>query len=53
VGIAYFDVPPDSIEEILKRADNAMYEAKTMGKGLLAVWSSPPAPAPGSSRTAP
>ncbi|MGH9868312.1 MAG: GGDEF domain-containing protein [Candidatus Polarisedimenticolia bacterium] len=40
VGIAYFDVPPASVEEILKRADNAMYEAKTMGKGLMAVWSS-------------
>jgi diguanylate cyclase (GGDEF)-like protein len=55
VGIAYFDVPPDSTEEILKRADNAMYEAKTLGKGLMAVWSSAPTPAPpaGSSRTSP
>ena len=44
VGIAYFDVPPASVEEIIKRADNAMYEAKTMGKGLLAVWSSAEAP---------
>jgi diguanylate cyclase (GGDEF)-like protein len=51
VGIAYFALPPDSIEEILKRADNAMYEAKTLGKGQLAVWSG--GPAAGATRTAP
>jgi diguanylate cyclase (GGDEF)-like protein len=47
VGIAFFGIPPDSVEEILKRADNAMYEAKTMGKGLFAVWSSPRPVRPG------
>ncbi len=39
VGIAYFEQPPDSAEEILQRADQAMYEAKTSGKGRLVIWS--------------
>ena len=41
VGIAYFERPPDSAEEILQRADQAMYEAKTSGKGRLVIWSGP------------
>ncbi|HKY33293.1 MAG TPA: GGDEF domain-containing protein [Candidatus Polarisedimenticolia bacterium] len=44
VGIAFFETPPESTEEILLRADNAMYEAKAMGKGLMAVWSGGSAP---------
>ncbi len=41
VGVAWFDTPPDSVEEILGRADRTMYHAKADGKGRLAVWSGP------------
>ena len=40
VGIAYFMAAPDSAEEILRRADDAMYKAKSGGKGKIALWSS-------------
>ena len=43
VGIAHFERVPESVEEILKGADNAMYEAKSLGKGRLVVWRSKPA----------
>jgi diguanylate cyclase (GGDEF)-like protein len=44
VGIAYFERVPDSVEEILQRADRAMYEAKAQGKGRLVIWRSGPSP---------
>ena len=40
VGIAFFERPPDSSEDILKQADASMYEAKALGKGRMVVWSS-------------
>ena len=42
VGIAHFERVPESVEEILQRADNTMYEAKSLGKGRLVVWRSKP-----------
>ena len=38
VGMAWFDVPPDSAELLLQRADRAMYEAKLAGKHRFALW---------------
>ncbi len=38
VGMAWFDAPPDSAEQILKTADAAMYEAKLAGKHRFALW---------------
>ena len=38
VGIADFQSVPDSTEEILSRADAAMYAAKSEGKGKLVIW---------------
>ena len=40
VGMAWFDAPPDSAEQILKTADSAMYEAKLAGKHRFALWTS-------------
>jgi len=42
VGIAYFESVPDSTEEILSKADGAMYEAKSEGKGRLVIWRAEP-----------
>jgi diguanylate cyclase (GGDEF)-like protein len=38
VGMAWFDKPPDSPDELLQRADHAMYEAKTAGKHRFNLW---------------
>ena len=38
VGMAWFDAPPESAEQILKTADAAMYEAKAAGKHRFALW---------------
>ncbi len=32
IGVAWYDAPPESVEEILQCADKAMYEAKSGGK---------------------
>jgi diguanylate cyclase (GGDEF)-like protein len=40
VGIAHFTGVPESVEDILTRADHAMYQAKAAGKGCLVVWRS-------------
>jgi diguanylate cyclase (GGDEF)-like protein len=53
VGIAHFERVPESVEEILRRADNTMYEAKSLGKGRLVVWRSKPVETIGDSREAP
>ena len=45
-GIAYFERAPQSPDEILRRADSAMYEAKSGGKGRLVVWSETAGAAP-------
>lgn len=38
VGMAYFPAVPDVPEELLRRADAAMYSAKSLGKGRFALW---------------
>ena len=38
IGMAWFDKPPESPEELLQRADHAMYEAKTAGKHRFTLW---------------
>jgi diguanylate cyclase (GGDEF)-like protein len=43
VGLAHFEHPPASIEEVLATADAAMYEAKGRGKGTVAARSAPKA----------
>ncbi|MGK2856800.1 MAG: GGDEF domain-containing protein [Thermoanaerobaculia bacterium] len=37
IGFASFNAPPPNVEELLKRADDAMYEVKARGKGSFAV----------------
>ena len=37
IGIAWFEIPPDEPEEILKPADKVMYHAKSLGKGTVKV----------------
>ena len=39
VGMAWFDKAPEGPEQILQRADRAMYEAKSAGKHRFALWS--------------
>ena len=59
-GIAFCE-PGISAEELLRRADVAMYEAKRLGKGRYTVYSAPPgaalvdprAPAPGAPQAIP
>jgi PleD family two-component response regulator len=38
VGMAWYAAPPDDPEELLHRADAAMYQAKTAGKHRFALW---------------
>jgi diguanylate cyclase (GGDEF)-like protein len=38
VGMAWFESAPDAPEELLDRADGAMYEAKSAGKHRFALW---------------
>ena len=38
VGMAWFEAAPDAPEELLDRADGAMYEAKSAGKHRFALW---------------
>jgi diguanylate cyclase (GGDEF)-like protein len=38
IGMAWFDKPPINAEELLQRADHAMYEAKTAGKHRFTLW---------------
>jgi diguanylate cyclase (GGDEF)-like protein len=38
VGMAWFDKAPDTAEELLQRADRAMYEAKSAGKHRFTLW---------------
>jgi len=40
IGMAWFDKAPDGAEELLQRADRAMYEAKTGGKHRFTLWAS-------------
>lgn len=40
VGITWSDATPDGPEQLLQRADRAMYEAKSAGKHRFALWSS-------------
>lgn len=37
VGVALFREPPESAEDLLRRADEAMYQGKTLGKGRVVV----------------
>jgi diguanylate cyclase (GGDEF)-like protein len=39
VGMAHFDHYPEDAAEILRRADEAMYRAKSAGKGRVTEWS--------------
>jgi len=39
VGMAWFEAAPDAPEQLLDRADGAMYEAKSAGKHRFALWS--------------
>jgi PleD family two-component response regulator len=38
--MAWFDQAPESAEELLQRADHAMYEAKSAGKHRFTLWTS-------------
>ena len=38
IGMAWFDKPPAGPEELLQRADQAMYDAKTAGKHRFTLW---------------
>ena len=38
VGMAWFENAPDAPEELLDRADGAMYSAKSAGKHRFALW---------------
>ena len=38
VGMAWFELPPDHAEALLRRADGAMYQAKAAGKHRFALW---------------
>ena len=38
VGVAFLAAPPEDPEEVLRRADSAMYEAKASGKNRIAFW---------------
>jgi diguanylate cyclase (GGDEF)-like protein len=40
IGMAWFDAAPGNAEELLQRADRAMYEAKSSGKHRFTLWSS-------------
>jgi diguanylate cyclase (GGDEF)-like protein len=40
VGMAWFAAAPESAEQLLDRADGAMYEAKSAGKHRFALWTS-------------
>jgi len=42
VGMAWYAAPPDDPEELLHRADAAMYQAKTAGKHRFALWPATP-----------
>jgi diguanylate cyclase (GGDEF)-like protein len=44
VGIAWFRRPPADPQEVLTRADEAMYRAKFAGRNRLSVWSDEPHP---------
>lgn len=35
IGVATFISPPDSVEEMIKKADNLMYSAKNSGKNII------------------
>lgn len=37
VGVALFRNPPENAEDLLRRADEAMYQGKTLGKGRVVV----------------
>ena len=37
VGVAYFAEPPATAEDLLRHADDAMYQGKTQGKGRVVV----------------
>lgn len=39
VGVAYFENPPRDVDEIMRRTDRALDQAKSEGKGRLVVWS--------------
>jgi PleD family two-component response regulator len=36
--MAWFEAAPDAPEQLLDRADGAMYEAKSAGKHRFALW---------------
>ena len=38
VGMALFEAPPERAEEVLQRADTAMYQAKSAGKHRFTLW---------------
>jgi diguanylate cyclase (GGDEF)-like protein len=37
IGVAFFDQPPETAEELLRTADDAMYRGKVLGKGRVVV----------------
>ncbi len=37
IGVAFFHQPPETAEELLRTADDAMYHGKTLGKGRVIV----------------
>jgi diguanylate cyclase (GGDEF)-like protein len=41
IGMAWFDEPPKTAEELLERADRAMYDAKSRGKHRFSLFTGP------------
>jgi len=48
VGVAYFEEPPERVEELMRQADGALYKAKAAGKLQHVFWScdGPSSPGP-------
>jgi len=42
IGMAIYESPPATAEEMIRSADAAMYEAKQRGKGRVVQWQAPP-----------
>lgn len=51
MGIAVSSTSVNSVDELLQRADEAMYQSKRAGRGRLSLYSGPPSAPPGLSST--
>ena len=46
LGVASFPDDANHLEDLLRRADQALYEAKRRGKNQVVLFESPPSPSP-------